>query len=84
MAQLQSAVQAHQHTVPVQTAGFECQIVLAGLIRESGAGVVERKGVIAIVHASVVDRGFNGVRPTGPGQHPARRQFLPGVRVTAV
>ena len=84
MAQLQRAVQAQHHALPVQARGFECQIVLSGLIREGGAVVVERECVIAIVNACVVGRGLKRLSIARPGEGAPRGQLLPRIGVTAV
>ena len=84
MAQLQRAVQTQQHALPVQACGFEGQIVFSGLIRESGAGVVERERVIAIVNACVVGRGLEGVCVARPGEGAPRGQLFPRIGIAAI
>ena len=83
MAQLQRAVQTKKPALPVQAHGFEGQIVLSGLIRQGGAGVVERERVIAIVNAGVVGRGLNRVGVARPGESAPRGQLFSGIGVAA-
>ena len=84
MAQLQRAVQTQKPALPVQASGFEGQIILSGLIRERGAGVVERERVIAIINACVVGRGLYRVCIARPCESAARGQLFPGVGVAAI
>ena len=84
MAQLQRAVQAHQRALPIQAPCFKCQVVFAGLIREGGAGVVERKRVIAVVNAGIVGRGLNSMSSTRPGKCAPCGQLFPGIGVATI
>ena len=84
MAQLQRAVQTQKPALPVQASGFEGQIILSGLIRERGAGVVERERVIAIINACVVGGGLEGVCVARPGEGAPRGQLLPRIGVAAI